>query len=155
MSDKTPKPFTPFQEKLGRTMMRPFSKANAWLYRLSGGRVGGRWLRGAPVLLLTTIGRTSGQPRTVPLIYLRNGEDVVIVASQGGMSRHPLWYRNLEAHPDVEVEIGREKTQMLARRATDQEKSALWPKLLEMYRDYADYQARTERNIPVVILSPR
>ncbi len=155
MSDKTPKPFTPFQEKVGRAMIRPFSKANAWLYRLSGGRVGGRWLRGAPVLLLTTIGRRSGQTRTVPLIYLRDGADVVIVASQGGMSRHPLWYRNLEAHPEVEVEIGREKTKMVARSATDQEKAALWPKLLEMYRDYADYQARTDRNIPVIILSPR
>ncbi len=77
------------------------------------------------------------------------------MASKGGMSKHPLWYWNLEANPDVEIEIGRERTKMLARRASDQEKAALWPRLIEMYRDYDDYQARTERNIPVIILSPR
>ncbi len=131
------------------------SKLNTWLYRLSGGRVWGRWLRGAPILLLTTIGRKSGVSRVAPLLYLRDGEKVVVVASKGGMSKHPLWYWNLEANPDVEIEIGRERTKMLARRASDQEKAALWPRLIEMYRDYDDYQARTERNIPVIILSPR
>ena len=136
-------------------VMKPMSQLNTWLYRLSGGRVWGRWLRGAPILLLTTIGRKSGEPRVAPLLYLRDGENVVIVASKGGMSKHPLWYWNLEANPDVEIEIGRERTKMLARRASDPEKAALWPPLIEMYRDYDDYQARTERNIPVIILSPR
>ena len=136
-------------------VMKPMSQLNTWLYRLSGGRVWGRWLRGAPILLLTTIGRKSGEPRVAPLLYLRDGENVVIVASKGGMSKHPLWYWNLEANPEVEIEIGRESTKMLARRASDPEKAALWPSLIEMYRDYDDYQARTERNIPVIILSPR
>ncbi len=136
-------------------VMKPMSQLNTWLYRLSGGRVWGRWLRGAPILLLTTIGRKSGEPRVAPLLYLRDGENVVIVASKGGMSKHPLWYWNLEANPEVEIEIGRESTKMLARRASDPEKAALWPSLIEMYRDYDDYQARTDRDIPVVILSPR
>ncbi len=155
MLDQTAKPFTPNQERIMDAVMKPMSQLNTWLYRLSGGRVWGRWLRGAPILLLTTIGRKSGEPRVAPLLYLRDGERVVVVASKGGMSKHPLWYWNLEANPDVEIEIGRERTKMLARRASDQEKAALWPRLIEMYRDYDDYQARTERNIPVIILSPR
>jgi deazaflavin-dependent oxidoreductase (nitroreductase family) len=155
MLDQTAKPFTPTQERIMDAVMKPMSQLNTWLYRLSGGRVWGRWLRGAPILLLTTIGRKSGEPRVAPLLYLRDGENVVIVASKGGMSKHPLWYWNLEANPEVEIEIGRERTKMLARRASDPEKAALWPSLIEMYRDYDDYQARTERNIPVIILSPR
>ncbi len=155
MLDQTAKPFTPTQERIMDAVMKPMSQLNTWLYRLSGGRVWGRWLRGAPILLLTTIGRKSGEPRVAPLLYLRDGENVVIVASKGGMSKHPLWYWNLEANPEVEIEIGRESTKMLARRASDPEKAALWPSLIEMYRDYDDYQARTERNIPVIILSPR
>ncbi|MCZ6713364.1 MAG: nitroreductase family deazaflavin-dependent oxidoreductase [Deltaproteobacteria bacterium] len=155
MLDQTAKPFTPTQEKIVDAVMKPMSRINTWIYRLSGGKVGGRWLRGAPVLLLTATGRKSGKPRVAPLLYLRDGEKVVVVASKGGMSKHPLWYWNLEANPDVEVEIGRERNKMLARRASDPEKAALWPRLIEMYRDFDDYQARTERNIPVIILSPR
>lgn len=135
--------------------MRVMSRLNAWLYRTSGGKIWGTWLRGAPIMLLTTTGRRSGEPRTAPLLYLRDGDDIVCVASQGGMSKHPLWFRNLEADPDCEVEIGSRKQKMRARRASDEEKASLWPRLTEMYRDFDDYQARTERNIPVVILSPR
>jgi len=106
-------------------------------------------------MLLTTTGRKSGQPRTTPLLYLRDGNDIVIVASQGGMSKHPLWYLNLEASPDCEVEIGSTRTLMRAHRVSDDEKAALWTRLTQMYRDFDDYQARTERNIPVLRLSPR
>jgi deazaflavin-dependent oxidoreductase (nitroreductase family) len=130
------------------------SRANTWAYRFSGGRLGGRFPGGAPVLLLTTVGRRSGRPRTAPLLYLSEGDDLVVVASKGGMSHHPLWYKNLEANPRVEVEIGTARRTMLARRATAAEKAALWPRLVTMYRDYDAYQARTERDIPVVILSP-
>ncbi len=108
-----------------------------------------------PTLLLTTKGRKSGEPRALPLIYGTVGGSHVVVASKGGMSRHPVWYLNLEANPDVEVELGRERIKMSARRASDEEKARLWPKLVAMYRDYDDYQARTDRDIPVVILSPR
>ena len=147
--------YSPLQERLANPLIRAMSAANTWVYRLSGGRIGGRFLRGAPVLLLTTVGRKSGQPRTAPLLYLEDGEDLVVVASKGGMSKHPVWYLNLAADPDVKVQIGSQKRRMRARRASDEEKAKLWPRLVAMYRDYDNYQARTDRNIPVVILSPR
>ncbi|MCU0267637.1 MAG: nitroreductase family deazaflavin-dependent oxidoreductase [Acidimicrobiales bacterium] len=154
MSPGTPKPYTAAQERFGTSFIRVLSAANTWLYRRSGGRLGGRFLRGAPVCLVTTVGRKSGQPRTVPLLYLAHGEDVVIVASKGGMSHHPLWYLNLQADPAVTIEIGARKQRMVARTASAEEKDALWPRLVAMYRDYDSYQARTERDIPVVICSP-
>ena len=130
------------------------SKLNAFVYRSTGGRVFNTWLRGAPIMLLTTTGRKSGRQRTAPLLYLEDGDRVVIVASQGGMSTHPAWYFNLEANPACEVQIGNSKRRMRSRRATDDEKADYWPRLTSMYRDFDDYQARTERNIPVLILSP-
>lgn len=154
MSERKPAPYTPTQERVGNVVIRVMSAANVWIYRLTGGRVGGRFLRGAPVLLLTSIGCKSGQPRVAPLLYLRDGDDLVIVASKGGMSRHPTWYRNVQANPEVEVEVGSERRKMRARTASPAEKAALWPKLVAMYPDYDDYQARTEREIPVVVLSP-
>ena len=153
-SSRKPAPFTPTQERVGNLVIRVMSSLNVWAFRWSKGRIGGRFLRGAPVLLLTSIGRKSGQPRTTPLLFLRDGERLVVVASKGGFSTHPLWYGNVEANPRVEVELAGERRAMLARRASDAEKQALWPKLVAMYRDFDDYQARTERDIPVVILSP-
>jgi deazaflavin-dependent oxidoreductase (nitroreductase family) len=155
MADKQIKPFTKRQEAVANAIVKPMTRLNIWAYRATGGRIGGRFLHGAPVLLLTTTGRRSGRPRTVALIYLSEGEDLVVVASKAGMAHHPTWYLNLEANPEVEVELGRDRQQMIARRASDEEKAALWPRLLEVYPDYEDYQARTARNIPVVILSPR
>lgn len=152
---KQPRPFTKTEERIGSVVVKWMSAANTALFRASGGRLGAKFLRGAPVFLLVTKGRKSGQPRTAPLLYLREGNDYVVVASKGGMSHHPLWFRNLEANPDAEVEIGSEKIPVRARRATDEEKARLWPKLVQMYPDYADYQARTQRNIPVVLLTPR
>ena len=151
----TARPWTPFEEKMGSVFVKAMSVANTWVFRATGGKLGAKFMRGAPVLLLTTIGRKSGAPRVAPLIYLRDGERLVIVASKGGMSHHPLWYRNLEANPSVEVELPGEKIAMRAARASDEEKARLWPKLLEIYPDYDDYQARTERNIPVVVLTRR
>ena len=154
-SERKLPPFTPAQERVGNVVVKLMSKANVWVYRLSGGRIGGRFLRGAPVLLLTTRGRKSGEPRVAPLLYLRDGDNLVIVASKGGMSHHPTWYLNLQASPDVEVELGSERKRMRAHTASAAEKAVLWPRLVEMYRDYDDYQARTEREIPVVVLAPR
>jgi len=147
--------YTPLQERLASPLIRAASAANTWVYRLSGGRIGGRFRQGAPVLLLTTTGRKSGRLRTAPLLYLEDGENLVVVASKGGMSQHPVWYLNLDSNPDVEVEIGTSRRRLRARRASDEEKAKLWPRLVAMYRDYDDYQARTDRNIPVVILGPR
>lgn len=155
MPERKTAPYTPTQERVGNVVVRIMSAANVWAYRLSGGRLGGRFPGGAPVLLLTTVGCKSGEPRVAPLLYLRDAENLVIVASKGGMSRHPTWYRNLQANPEVEVELGSERRKMRACTASAEEKAKLWPRLVEMYRSYDDYQARTEREIPVVILSPR
>lgn len=151
----TARPWTPFEEKLGSVVVKAMSVANTWVFRATGGKLGAKFMHGAPVLLLTTTGRKTGEPRVSPLIYLRDGERLVVVASKGGMAKNPLWYGNLEANPSVEVELPGEKIAMRAARATDEEKARLWPRLLEMYPDYDGYQARTERDIPVVILSRR
>lgn len=141
-------------EAMAHTIMKPLSRVTSWLYRISGGRIGGRWITGEPVMLLTTIGRKSGIRRTVPVLYLRDGEDVVVVASGVGGARQPVWYLNLETNPEAEIEIGKSKMKMTARRATEEECTALWPKLIEMYRGFEGYRSRTEREIPLVILSP-
>jgi deazaflavin-dependent oxidoreductase (nitroreductase family) len=155
MPERAIRPFTAREERIANVLLRIVGALTTLAYRATGGRVGGKFLRGAPVILVTTTGRKTGRPRTVPLIYLEDGDDLVVVASKGGMRHHPAWYRNLEANPDVEVEIGSDKRQMRARRASDEEKAEFWPRLTKIYRDYDDYQARTDRNIPVVILSPR
>lgn len=123
------------------------SKANTALYKATGGRVGGTWRVGAglrkpaPVCLLTTIGRKSGQPRTAPLIYLRRGDSFVVVASQGGSAKNPAWYLNLRANPQVTIQIGKEKHDLVARTATDAERAELWPDLVDTYADYDTYAA--------------
>jgi deazaflavin-dependent oxidoreductase (nitroreductase family) len=153
MARETVRPYTATEERFGSVLIGLMSKVNVWVYRLSGGRLGGRFIGGAPVMLLTTVGRKTGQPRVAPLLYLRDGEQVVTVASKGGMSKHPLWFRNLETNPNVEVTIDNVTTSMTARRATDEEKRTYWPRLVAMYPDYDVYQRRTDRDIPVVILS--
>ena len=155
MSAKQARPFTRREEKIGTALIGVMSRLNTWIYRLSGGRIGGRFPGGAPVLLLTTTGRKSGRPQTAPLLYLQEGDSYVVVASKGGMAENPLWFKNLEANPRVEIEVGNRKLPATARRATDAEKAALWPRLVAMYSSYADYQARTTRSIPVVILTPQ
>lgn len=137
-----------------RFLMRFFSALNVLVYRWSGGRLMGRFPGGAPVCLLTTYGRKSGRKRTVPLLYLADGANIVLVASQGGAPTHPAWYLNLEARSGAEVEIGRRRFPVTGRRASSEEKAMLWPRLVAIYPPYADYQARTERDIPVVILTP-
>ena len=126
---------------------------NIGVYRLSGGRIMGK-MGAAPILLLTTTGRTSGRPRTVPLLYLKDDKNFAIVASFAGAPKHPAWYRNIEANPKVDLQVGRERFSGVARRASTEEKARLWPSLVAIYPAYADYQKRTTREIPVVIVSP-
>jgi deazaflavin-dependent oxidoreductase (nitroreductase family) len=155
-STKQIDPWTPQAERVANVGVRVMGALNKWVYRASGGRIGNKFTYGAPVCLLTSRGAKSGRVRTTPLIFMADEERVIFVASKGGMSQSPHWYFNLEAHPqDVEVTIGTETRKMASRRASDEEKEALWPRLCEVYPDYEDYQARTERNIPVMILSPR
>jgi len=155
MPAKAPRPFTRREERIGTAIIGVISRLNTWLYRISGGRIAGRFPGGARVLLLTTIGRKSGQPKTAPLLYLQDGTAYVVVASKGGMADHPLWFKNLEANPQVEIEVGSRRLKATARRASAGEKAVLWPKLVAMYASYADYQARTKRDIPVVLLIPQ
>jgi deazaflavin-dependent oxidoreductase (nitroreductase family) len=125
------------------------------LYDLTGGRVGGRFLK-MPALKLTTTGRRSGQPRTVMLTtpVQREGE-IVLVASKGGNDEHPAWYLNLVANPEVTIEMGGRTQQATARTATDEEKAELWPQITAAYDGYGGYQRRTDRDIPVVICTLR
>ena len=125
-----------------------------WLYRRSRGRVGGRLAR-SPVLLLTTTGRRTGRARTTPLLYIEDGDRLVVVASYGGDDRAPAWYRNIAADREVTVEVGRSRRRMQAADAEGEERAQLWERLTQMYPPYDDYQARTSRRIPVVILTPR
>lgn len=129
------------------------SKVNIWVYRKTNGRFGAR-VKKAPVCLVTTTGRTSGLARTVPLIFLEEGDNVILVASQAGMSTHPEWYLNMLASPRVTLDIEGDARAMLARTATAEERAAYWPRMVAVYAGYDNYQARTEREIPVVICTP-
>lgn len=127
------------------------SRINTWLYKRTDGKVGGKFLKGAPVALLTTIGRKTGEPRISPLLYLRDGDRVILVASQGGAANNPMWYLNLKANPTVTAQIKDEVLHLTARDATEAERSEYWPKLVAMYSSFDDYQSWTDRVIPVVI----
>lgn len=139
-----------------RAVMKFASRFNVWLYRATNGRMGGRFvIGGAPVCLLTMTGRKSGRTLTTPLIHVPHGDDVLLVASQGGLDTHPLWYRNLVANPDVEINAFGVVRAMRARQATAEEKAALWPAIVAVHPDFDEYQARTDRDIPIMICSPR
>ncbi len=109
----------------------------------------------APILVLHTTGRLTGKQRTTPLLYLDQGDQLVVVASNGGDSRSPRWYLNLTDHPEVSVEVNGETRPFTAQTASPEEKGRLWPQLLDIYGTYDKYQRRTSRDIPVVILTPR
>ena len=130
-------------------------KGHASVYRATGGRIGHRFPGIAPMLLLDHVGAKSGTKRTTPLLYVADGENLVLVASKGGYPKHPAWFHNLRANPDTTVQVGSERRAVRARVATADERARLWPKAVETYRGYRGYQERTEREIPLVILEPR
>jgi deazaflavin-dependent oxidoreductase (nitroreductase family) len=124
------------------------------LYRASGGRIGSRvW--GMPVVLLTTTGRRTGKKRTVPLCSLRNGNDLVVIASYGGLDQPPAWWLNLQANPQAELRHGHETRAVTARNATPDERARLWAEVTGRAPGYLEYERRTTREIPVVILQSR
>jgi F420H(2)-dependent quinone reductase len=127
------------------------------VYRASGGRLGHKLPGvGGQMLLLDHVGAKSGALRTSPLLYVPDGENVFVIASKGGFPRNPAWFHNLKAHPDTTAQIGAERRPVHARVATPQERERLWPRAVETYGGYADYQARSRgREIPIVILEPR
>ena len=132
-----------------------YGRRHVEAYRDSGGEVGHEWQPGVFTLLLTTIGRTSGEPYTTPLIYGEDGGDYVVVASKGGADTHPDWYHNLEANPEVEIQVGSEVMKATAHTATGDERSRLWAMLADIWPDYDTYASKTDREIPVVVLTPR
>jgi deazaflavin-dependent oxidoreductase (nitroreductase family) len=146
---------------LTRRIIKAMASSNVWLYRRTGGRIGGTWRIGAgfrspvPICLLEHRGRKTGRLRTTPLVYLVDGDRVVVVASQAGRPEHPMWYLNLVAEPEVTVQIRHERRAMRARVADPDERDALWPRLVDLYADYASYQSWTDRVIPVIVLEPR
>lgn len=142
------------------TVLKYASATNVWVYRRTNGRLMGRWRigsafpRGVAVCLLSHTGRKSGQVRTTPLLYLPDGDRVVVVASQGGLPKNPQWYLNVRANPEVTVQVRGEVRPMRARTATPEERAELWPRLVELYADFDSYQSWTDREIPVVVCEP-
>ena len=122
-------------------------------YRESGGEVGYIW-NGVPTLLLTTTGRRTGAERTSALIFARDGDDYLIVASKGGMPSHPLWYLNLQANPAAKIQVKADELAVVARTASADEKPRLWRIVTDVWPNYDVYQSRTDRDIPVVVLTP-
>lgn len=135
------------------TLWRGLTKLHTGIYRLSRGRIGGT-SQGAPVLLLDHVGRKSGKERTNPLICTEDGDDLIVIASKGGIEKHPAWYLNLMANPETDVWWRGRKRRVRAREASGEERERLWQKMVGVYAPYADYQRRTDRQIPVIVLEP-
>jgi deazaflavin-dependent oxidoreductase (nitroreductase family) len=136
-------------------VLRRLMGGHATVYRATNGLIGHRIPGFPPMLLLDHVGAKSGQRRTSPLVYVLDGENVILVASKGGYPSNPAWFHNLVANPDTTVQIGSSRRPVHARVANAEERQRLWPKVVDVYGGYADYQRRTDREIPLVILEPR
>src|SRR3954454_2293631 len=136
-------------------LLRRAMKGHTVVYRATNGVVGHRFPGAPPMLLLDHVGAKSGTKRTSPLVYVEDGDDIVIGASKGGHPKHPAWYHSLRANPDTTIQVGSKRRAVRARVANAEEHRRLWPKAVETYSGYAGYQKRTDRKIPLVILEPR
>ena len=164
-SDLTPEQRAKRKEALSHPVVpkiiKVMARAQVAVFKATGGRIGSKWRIGAgfrkpvPTLLLEHVGRKSGERYTTPVLYLADGPDLVVVASQGGLPKNPQWHYNLQAHPETRVWLRKEVRPVRARVADTDERAALWPRLVGLYADFAVYQQTTDREIPVVILSPR
>ena len=139
--------------RLGRPA-RLWSSIHARLYKLTGGRFLPKWAEGMPVLSITTTGRKSGKPRSTAIVYVEDGDALVVVPSNAGSDSDPAWWLNLQADPVAEVQVHGERRRVRARRATGEEAERLWPKLREAYSGFDEYREFTEREQPVVLLEP-
>ena len=133
-----------------RWLLKTFTKFNVFVYQVSGGRLMNK-LSGMPIVLVNMRGAKSGKMKTIPLMYVPHDSGVILVASQGGAPKHPVWYYNLIKNPDVEITQGGQTRKLTARRVSDEEKAELWPTCVKHYPPYEQYQKRTDRNIPVFI----
>jgi deazaflavin-dependent oxidoreductase (nitroreductase family) len=138
--------------RAGSIDLELFGDKHVERYEATNGAEGFIW-NGAPCLVLTTTGAKTGKERKFALIYAPDGDDVLIVASKGGAPEHPQWYRNLLAHPEVTVQVQADRYPAIARTASSEEKKRLWPLVTEVWPSYDDYQQKTDRDIPVVVLS--
>lgn len=129
------------------------TSGHAALYRLTKGKLGGTY-QGAPVALVDSVGRKSGKRRTHPLLAAEDGDNLVVVASKGGIDKHPAWYHNLMANPETEANWYGDVRRVRARETSGAERERLWAKMTEIYPTYNAYQRRTERQIPVIVLEP-
>jgi deazaflavin-dependent oxidoreductase (nitroreductase family) len=154
MAEKRPRPITETQTKVLKWIMTPFSRFNAWRYIRSKGKSMGTFL-GRDICVASMTGAKSGKRRDVPLMYVPYRDGVILVASLGGAPKHPTWYYNLVKNPDIDVHVKGETLALRARQASPEEKAQVWPICCEHYPDYAIYQARTDRDIPVFICEPR
>lgn len=136
-------------------LLNDLTRVHVWLYRATDGRLGHRPPGAPPVLLLDHLGAKTGTRRTSPLVYGRDGKNLVLIASKGGNPRNPAWYHNLMANPDTTAQVGAQHLSVHARLATADERPRLWALMVGVYRGYEGYQRRTERQIPVVVLEPR
>jgi F420H(2)-dependent quinone reductase len=134
-------------------LLKYFARVHIWVYRCTNGRLGARLLW-FPAALLTTTGRKSGEPRTTPTLYLRDGDRVILPASFGGRAENPTWYLKLKQNPAVQVQIRAERLALSARDATDEERARYWPRLMRMYPSYRGYREATDRIIPLVVCEP-
>jgi len=148
-------PYSTGQEKFGKGFIKNFGALQVFVYRLTGGRLMNTFL-GVKVAILGHYGRKTGQLRRTPLLYLADGDKVVMAASCGGFSKAPQWQHNLDANPEAEVQVGSVNRKMRARRATEAEEAHYWPKLTALYAGFEEYRARVEgvRRIPLYILEP-
>jgi len=137
-----------------RKFIKPFSKLNVVVYKLTRGLLMGKF-QGRPVMLVTMTGAKSGLQRTIPLMYVPYKDGVIVVGSQGGAPKSPVWVKSIQQNPDVVVQYGGKKMELRARQVDDAEKAEVWPTCVENYAPYQDYQDRTDRNIPVFICEPR
>lgn len=137
-----------------RRIMKLYTKLNVWVFKKTNGRLMNRFPGGAPICLVGMTGRKSGQRREVMLIHLPHGDNKLLVASQGGLDTDPVWFRNVMASPRVDITVNGMTGNYAVRQADSEEKRALWPHLLSLYPDFDEYQARTDRDIPVLICEP-
>ena len=136
------------------TVRKLFSRAHTFAYRATGGKLGSS-MRGVPIVLLTTTGRSSGRPRTTPLQSLKDGENIIVIASNGGHKVDPHWCLNLRREPEATLRIGGRDQRVHAEEAVGDERERLWTKALKQFPGYAGYEETAERQLPVVILRPR
>ncbi len=142
------------QMPMAKFVLRWATRLQVAVFRASNGRIMNKFIGGYPVCVVTTRGAKTGKVRRIALIHLPHGDNKLLVASQGGMNTNPFWYYNIVAHPEIDIMVDGEERRYRARRVSEDEKAALWPHLLSLYPDFDEYQARTDRNIPVFSCEP-